>query len=173
MSRTIGNLTRGGLFSALFVLGLAHAGEHDVYGLWSSGDSLLAIEPGEDGSLSMTIIALRDAVYRADENEGVPGEPRRDDRNPDEALRHRPLVGLELLDGYRFGNGRWEGRIYDPESGNTYASRMERDGPRLKMRGYVAVPMLGRTRYFEPVARCDEAVRELLRASSADLVMCD
>ncbi len=173
MSRVIGSLTRGGLFSAMFALGVAQAGEADVYGLWSGGDSLMSIEPTADGGLSMTIVALRDAVYRADENEGVPGEPRRDDRNPDESLRHRTLIGLELLSGYRFEEGRWHGRVYDPESGNTYASRMERDGSRLKMRGYVAVPMLGRTRYFEPVASCDEVVRGMLHASAADLVMCD
>ncbi|MGE0624262.1 MAG: DUF2147 domain-containing protein [Pseudomonadales bacterium] len=169
----IGDLTRGGLICALFVLGVAQAEETDVYGLWSGGDSLLSIEPLLDGGLSMTIVALKDAVYRPDEDLGVPGESRRDDRNPDASLRERPLLGLELLSGYRFEKGRWEGRLYDPESGNTYSSRMERDGPRLKLRGYVGVPMLGRTRYFEPVAQCDGKVRELLAASRAELVMCD
>lgn len=172
MGRRIGYLTRGGLLSAMFVLSVAQAEEEDVYGLWSGGDSLMWVRPTDDGGLSMTIVALKDAVYRPDEDLGEPGTPRRDDRNPDQALRHRSLVGLELLSGYRWQAGRWEGRIYDPESGNTYRSHMEREGGRLKMRGYVAVPMLGRTRHFEPVTDCGEWVRRTLTATAADLVSC-
>jgi hypothetical protein len=123
--------------------------------------------------LSMTVIAIRDATYGADEAVGEPGAPRRDDNNPDPDLRARQLVGMELLEDYRWTGRRWEGKIYDPESGNTYSSRMERDGVRLKMRGYIGTPLLGRTRHFEPVEVCSEPVAGMLAASSSDLALCD
>jgi uncharacterized protein (DUF2147 family) len=38
------------------------------------------------------------------------------------------------------------GAIYDPVSGNTYACQLRLDGPhRLELRGYVGIPLLGRT----------------------------
>lgn len=176
MSRMIGGFTRGGLFSAVFLLGLADAvaqpGEESVNGLWSSGGSLLEVQ-ADGESLSMIIVAIRDAVYLPDETLGEPGSPRHDDNNPEPALRDRPLVGLELLSDYAWSGRRWEGKIYDPESGKIYSSRMERDGGRLKMRGYIGVPMLGRTQHFERVESCDEPVQEMLAVSKADLALCD
>lgn len=173
MTRRFGSATRGVLLCAMLVVGLAEAAESDVFGLWSSGDSLLAVAPTADGGLSMTIVALDDPVYRQDEGRGEPGAQRRDDNNPEVALRQRPLLGLELLSGYRFTGRRWEGHIYDPASGNTYSSRMERQGSQLRMRGYIGVPVLGRTRTFEAVEECIEPVQKMVRVSNVDLVMCD
>lgn len=143
-----------------------------VTGIWSGGDSLMEVAV-EGERLSMKVIAIREAVYGPDEGIGEAGAPRRDDNNPDPVRQDRLLVGLELLEDYRWTGRRWEGKIYDPESGNTYSSRMERDGDRLKMRGYIGVPMLGRTRHFEPVKACDEPVAEMLSASSVNLAFCD
>jgi hypothetical protein len=91
------------------------------------------------------------------------GAPRLDDRNPDPALRERPIVGIDLLSEYRFDDGQWRGRIYDPESGKVYSSRMkvEKDG-RLHMRGYIGVPMLGRTAIFDPVSSCQAHIVAML-----------
>ncbi len=172
MTRMIGRMTRGGLFSAMFCLSVAHADETEVLGVWSSGDSLLEVAMGDDG-LSMRVLALQDPLYGEAEGLGEPGTPRRDDNNPDPALRDRPLVGLELLSGFRYTGKRWEGKIYDPASGNTYSSRMERDGQRLKMRGYVGVPMFGRTQHFEPVADCSAPVRAMVEESETALALCD
>ncbi len=41
------------------------------------------------------------------------------------------------------------------------------------MRGYIGVPMLGRTQYFEPVQGCEPAVAEMLAASATELALCD
>ncbi len=123
--------------------------------------------------LSMTVVAIRDAVYGPDETAGKPGTPRRDDNNPEPEMRSRLLIGLELLEDYRWTGRRWEGKIYDPGSGNTYSSRMELDGNRLRMRGYIGMPMLGRTRHFDPVAVCDESVARMVAVSGAELALCD
>jgi len=148
------------------------AAQEAVVGVWSGGDSLMRVSV-QDGRLSMTILALRDAVYLPDEEVGEAGAPRRDDNNPEPDLRDRPLIGMELLQGYRWTGKRWEGKVYDPASGNTYSSRMERDGNRLKMRGYVGVPMFGRTQFFDRVGHCDAAVAQMLAVSNAELAFCD
>ncbi|WP_295142409.1 sterol desaturase family protein [uncultured Reyranella sp.] len=55
------------------------------------------------------------------------GRPRGDDRNSDPSLRSRPLVGLSILSGLaRTAGGGWEGRIYNPEDGQTYRATVRR-----------------------------------------------
>lgn len=84
-----------------------------------------------------------------------------DNRNPAAALRARPLCGLAMMWGFRAdGANHWSGgAVYDPESGNTYRAEMtlQPDG-RLSVRGYVIVPLFGRsetwTRFASPAPPC-------------------
>jgi uncharacterized protein (DUF2147 family) len=50
----------------------------------------------------------------------------RDANNPDPALRSRPILGMALIRDFKpAGPGRWTGgKIYDPESGKTYDSKI-------------------------------------------------
>ncbi len=76
------------------------------------------------------------------------GCDQRDARNPDVTLRDRPLIGLEVLTGLASADGQlWNGgAIYDPTSGRTYRCTAELDGAnRLRLRGFIGVPLLGRT----------------------------
>lgn len=70
------------------------------------------------------------------------GHPMRDIANPDPDLRGRALVGLLLVRDFRqSGPGRWTGgKIYDPNSGRTYASKLSVnvDGT-LKVEGCVTI----------------------------------
>ena len=166
-------MMRGIAFAAICLLAsAAWSDQADVLGIWSGGDSLVTVTTDGE-ALSMKVLAIRDAVYLPDEDLGEPGAPRRDDNNPDPALKARTIVGMELLSDYRWTGKRWEGKIYDPGSGNTYSSRMSLDGDRLKMRGYIGVPMLGRTQTFDPVRDCAPAVAAMLAASEAELAFCD
>lgn len=55
------------------------------------------------------------------------GRPRLDGQNADATLRTRPLVGLSILSGLaRTPGGAWEGRIYNPEDGQTYRATLHR-----------------------------------------------
>src|ERR1700710_450615 len=46
---------------------------------------------------------------------------RKDSKNPNENLREREVLGIELLTGFSFNDdGYSDGKIYDPESGKTY-----------------------------------------------------
>ena len=65
--------------------------------------------------------------------------PKTDVNNPDPRLRTRPLVGLQILSGYRSGSAAWEnGRAYDPKTGSSYKSslRLNADGS-LRVTGCV------------------------------------
>jgi uncharacterized protein (DUF2147 family) len=71
-----------------------------------------------------------------------------DDRNPDPALRTRPLNGAVILQGFRYaGDAKWTGgTIYDPDSGKTYKCSLELKGAdTLSVHGYIGVPLLGRS----------------------------
>ena len=55
-------------------------------------------------------------------------------------------MGLDLLSQYQYKDGKWQGQLYDPESGKTYKSQITlRSDGKLQMRGYVGAPMFGRT----------------------------
>jgi len=96
------------------------------------------------------IVWLSEPLYSDDDSEGMTGKPKVDRNNPDESLRGRPILGLELMHSFAYdGEHQWkDGRIYDPKSGKTYRCRMEiSDEGILKVRGYVKVGFvkLGRT----------------------------
>jgi uncharacterized protein (DUF2147 family) len=74
----------------------------------------------------------------------------RDHSNSNVSLRDRPLLGLEILQGLKQSDAAgqiWtDGAIYDPTSGKTYACSLRMEGDdRLHLRGYLGVPLLGRT----------------------------
>ena len=74
--------------------------------------------------------------------------PRRDDKNPDPALRDRLLNGMTIMQGFRYvGGNRWTGgKIYDPNSGKTYKGKLTQiDRNTLKLRGYIGISLFGRS----------------------------
>lgn len=75
-------------------------------------------------------------------------EPQYDTENPDPALNGRLMLDIVLLWDfvYKKENFWTGGRIYEPNHGRDYAAniRLADDGS-LKLRGYVATPLLGRT----------------------------
>jgi uncharacterized protein (DUF2147 family) len=120
----------------IFSLATAQALNSSVLGNWAnpSGSVIHIYRCGTN--LCAKLIAISaSAPTRVDAN------------NPDPALRRRSLCGLEIGTGFQpAGPGRAQGgRLYDPKSGKTYTGSMTRDGNQLKLRGYVGVPLFGRT----------------------------
>jgi uncharacterized protein (DUF2147 family) len=78
-----------------------------------------------------------------------------DDNNPDPNLRAQPVLGLVILRSFWPGkSGMWSGgRIYDPDSGTTYAGTLElgADG-RLSMRSAVLFGLVSRAEVLTRVA---------------------
>lgn len=108
----------------------------DITGVWRTP---------VDGGSTVRITACGSDICAA-----VLGSPRlrdhpdqRDVRNPDPALRSRPLRGLMILRARPAGPGRWDnGQIYNPEDGRTYRGslRLLPDG-RLRLTGCVVRPL--------------------------------
>jgi uncharacterized protein (DUF2147 family) len=75
------------------------------------------------------------------------GKPKLDIHNPDPKRAAQPLMGMLILRGFKKeGTNKYvDGTIYDPKNGKTYSCKMELNGTKLDVRGYVGVSMLGRT----------------------------
>jgi uncharacterized protein (DUF2147 family) len=140
-----------------------------VLGVWKTepndkGDFSHVEVIAQDGKYLGRIVFLSSPVYLDDEPEGTPGQPRADHMNPDTALQGRPLLGIDLMTGFEHnGKNKWEdGRIYDPESGKDFSSKLTmKDKDTLEVFGYVKVGFvkLGRDtiwkRVMEPGAAAE------------------
>jgi uncharacterized protein (DUF2147 family)/fucose 4-O-acetylase-like acetyltransferase len=96
----------------------------------------------------------------------------RDRWNPDPALRDRSVIGLEIVRGLLPAPGsaqRWTGgAVYDPTSGRTYRATLTLDGEdRVQLRGYVGVPLLGRTATWVRVGAEERLCRQVGPAGEA------
>jgi len=140
------------LSCALFLTTMVSAQSYkptDVCGIWLNEDKDAHIEISQDGEKFFGKI-----VWLKNPNDEETGLPKRDKENPDEVLRQRYIMGIQLLSGFVYdGDGEWDdGDIYDPKSGKTYSCYMElQEMDKLKIRGYVGISLLGRTTYWTRV----------------------
>lgn len=127
--------------------------------MWAGGDDILGtwLNQKQDANIEIfkcgndycgKIVWLKVPTYPADSKEGTPGTPKIDTKNPDATLKKRPIMGLQIMNGLQFTGGSvWKnGKIYDPDSGNTYnakATLVSHD--QLDLRGFVGFSLFGRT----------------------------
>ncbi len=135
------------LLTTMLPFGSAKAG--GVIGTWATeeGKSHVEITPcGE--KLCGSVIWLKEPL---DEQ----GEPKHDANNPNTALQSRRILGLPLLVNFAAGDEAdvWEnGSIYNPEDGELYSCTMTLlDSNTLKVRGYVGLPLFGKTQVWTRV----------------------
>ncbi len=102
---------------------------------------------GQGGVYSGRIVWLEKPTYPPDDEGGMGGLPRVDRNNPDPARHSAPIVGLEIVRGFRHAGGnQWrDGTIYDPDNGKTYSCKARLEGNVLKLRGYIGISLIGRT----------------------------
>jgi uncharacterized protein (DUF2147 family) len=84
------------------------------------------------------------------------GNEKADKENPDATLKSRKLLGLKLLEGFTQKEGEtkvWRGgTIYNPHDGKTYSCTLTlQDARTLGVRGYVGVPMFGKSQTWTRV----------------------
>ena len=81
------------------------------------------------------------------------GKPKKDEKNPNESLRSKPILGLEILKNFVFDDGKWvDGSIYDPKSGKTYSCKLTlKDDKQLSIRGFIGVSLIGRTEVWKRI----------------------
>ncbi len=152
MTRLFINGWRGlaaGLAVALWSLAaMAADGPDAVLGVWLDSGGKAQVEIIKCGErLCGHIVWLKSPLDKH-------GNEKLDKHNPDEALRTRKLLGLQLLSDFKnAAGGVWEdGKIYNPEDGETYHATLKLDGDdTLKLRGYVGIPLFGRTRTWTRV----------------------
>jgi uncharacterized protein (DUF2147 family) len=113
-----------------------------ILGQWitAGGESRVEIYSTDSVTYSGKIVWLRDPLKN--------GVPVTDDKNPEDSLKSRPVLGLLILRGFTYAGDRtWGGgKIYDPKSGNDYSAKMTLvDDRNLDLRGYVMIPLFGRT----------------------------
>ncbi len=139
------------LFAGTFALS-AHAAAPSPVGVWKTFDdathqakSLIRIST-DNGTLSGHIIKLFPA----------PG----DDPDPHcmdctGARHNQPVLGMLILWDMHRDGATWDGgEILDPESGSIYQASLHLHdaGVRLEVRGYIGVPLLGRSQEWLRVA---------------------
>jgi uncharacterized protein (DUF2147 family) len=104
-----------------------------LVGVWESEEKNLQIEIFEDhGQYSGKMIYFKCATTDIMRNAI-------DSENPDETLTTRKLLGLKLVEQLTYeGDGVWSnGKIYDPNSGNTFEARIHlTDTNTAIVRGY-------------------------------------
>jgi uncharacterized protein (DUF2147 family) len=87
--------------------------------------------------------------YQAVIVDGTRPKDAKDEKNPDENLRSRLLLGMELFSGLMQDeddkNEFYGGKIYDPDNGKTYKCKATLKGDVLEIRGFIGISLIGRT----------------------------
>jgi len=92
------------------------AGEPTGVWLTQAGDARVRVSKC-GGGICGVIVGLKDPIDPAT------GKPQVDDKNPNPALKKRPMIGLPLFSGMQpAGPNKWSGQIYNADDGSTYAS---------------------------------------------------
>jgi len=141
-------MTRIAFACALVGVALNAVAQSPAVGLWKTiddktGKPLSIVRLAEtDGELTGTI----EQIFTA------PGE------DPDPKCEHcegkfkgQRVLGMTFMWGFkRNGDAYGSGKILDPEEGRVYSCRVElsADGDKLNVRGYVGIPLFGRTQVW-------------------------
>jgi uncharacterized protein (DUF2147 family) len=122
----------------LFLLSLAAAqGESGVLGKWTNpSGSTIQIYPCGKNTACARLIAISSTA-----------PTHHDESNPNPAMRSRSLCGLQIGTSFHLvdADHAEDGQLYDPKSGKTYSGSMTSEGDKLRLRGYVGIPLFGRT----------------------------
>lgn len=123
------------------------AGPGDILGSWKTEGGSSQLEFFKCGEkICGKVTWLKEPNYISSKD-GPVGKTKVDRKNPDPALRTRPILGLQIMKGLTAkGGNRWgNGACYDPETGKSYKCKMRLVSPgRLELRGYIGISLLGR-----------------------------
>jgi uncharacterized protein (DUF2147 family) len=121
---------------------MARAQSGEPVGIWltEKGDARVRVTKCGSGICGV-IVGLKDPIDPAT------GHPQVDDKNPNPALRTRPVIGISLFIAMRAsGAGRWSGQIYNADDGGTYVSHVSfAGGDALRVEGCVGMICGGET----------------------------
>jgi uncharacterized protein (DUF2147 family) len=117
-------------------------GATDPTGVWQTqaGDARVKVSKC-GGGICGVIVGLKESIDPAT------GKPQVDDKNPNPALKKRPMIGLPLFSGMQpVASNKWSGQIYNADDGGTYASSVSVAGSdTLRVEGCVGALCGGET----------------------------
>lgn len=128
-----------------------------IIGVWQiiGASERIFIEVGSDSAGYVAWISYMDQPYHpTGSSDGLSGCLKLDRHNPDPKLRERSVLGITLVTGLRYRDGKWrDGRIYSPENGKSYRAWARLEGEQLRVKGYVKIGFIkvGRSIYLERV----------------------
>jgi uncharacterized protein (DUF2147 family) len=146
---TLGAVIRaGGLCMAFALTGMSAWAQASPVGLWKTIDD----ETKQEKSLvriSETAGVLQGRVEKIAD----PAKQESVCELCEGALKNQKVLGMAILDGVKRAGSAdvWEGgTILDPNNGKVYKVKLtpQEGGKRLEVRGYVGVPLLGRTQVW-------------------------
>jgi uncharacterized protein (DUF2147 family) len=129
---------------ALFIASISTYAQSEgdkILGGWLSENKDGKIEVYKSGEKYYGKLVWGKTMYEADGKTS-----RKDEKNDDEKLRGRNLKDLVILTDFTYDDGQYKsGKIYDPQSGNTYSCNMKIKDDKLAIRGYVGISLFGRS----------------------------
>jgi len=82
-----------------------------------------------------------------------------DTKNKNPQLNNQPLCGMKILYGFEQGKSKDEwlhGHIYKADDGDLYNANITQIAPdKLRLRGYVGIPLFGKTQIWNRVKSVD------------------
>jgi len=132
------------LATYVFIPQHAHANSAEGYWLTENKRSVIHIEKCYD-SLCGNIHWI------------IEGGMQYDEKNPDPSARKTPMCDLKLLWGFIPDGNNWkDGKIYKADDGDVYNAKITiLDENTLKLRGYVGIPLFGKTQKWKRVSPDD------------------
>ena len=111
------------LLATALILMSTSAFAQSVTGVWQREDKTSKVKFSECGSSICGTIVWTNA-------------PRKDDKNPNDALKTRSTVGVQVFYGMNStGASSWSGKAYNPEDGKVYTGKMSLAGNVLTTQG--------------------------------------
>ncbi len=124
-----------------------------IFGVWQtqkkSRNARIQIQQCQDNPQH-----LCGKIIWLEEPKNAQGEDKKDINNQDPKLRHKPLMGLDMLKNFEMEDTDHyiNGTIYNPEDGDTYQSNLSLDDQdTLTVRGYVGIPLFGKSQTWKRV----------------------
>lgn len=131
------------LITVALTMAQAQEADHSPKGYWLNEEQTAIIEVAACGDqICGKIVTLKVP------NDPETDKPKLDKLNPDDNLKARPILNMQMMMGFRkSGANEYEGgEIYSPKEGKTYSAKFTMtDANTMNLRGYVGVPLFGKT----------------------------
>jgi uncharacterized protein (DUF2147 family) len=136
------------LIAAVLAAPLVRAEPNSPVGLWKAIDD----KSGKPSAL----IRINDSQGELQGKIEKLFRPPSEDQSPKcvlctDARKDQPIVGMTIVSGLKKDGDEYTGgEILDPKNGKVYKSKamLREDGKKLEVRGYIGMPMLGRSQVW-------------------------